>query len=117
LKTHYRGSVINFESVFTTTAGTIMQVTSASVTIQHPLDGFPLWNGTHTTTYEMTNVSTVTGEWEYNWDSSPSADGPVSWHIIPAGTVAITKSGKFLVKSGPAATWYHGPSTVTANDE
>jgi hypothetical protein len=117
MKTHHRGSAINFESVFTSSAGTILQVTAATLTIQHPLDGFPLWNGTHTTTYSLTNTSTVTGTWEYNWDSSPSAGGVVSWHIIPASTIGVTKSGQLYIKSGPAATWVHGPSTITANDE
>jgi hypothetical protein len=117
MKTHYRGSAINFETVFTSSAGSILQVDSATLTIQHPLDGFPLWNGTHTTSYSMTNTSTVSGEWEYNWDSSACSDGTVSWFIQPESTEAVTKSGRFYVKSGPAATWVLGPSTVSANDE
>jgi hypothetical protein len=117
MKTHNRGSNVNFESVFTSSAGVILQVTAATLTIQHPLDGFPLWNGTHTTSYSMTNVSTVSGEWEYNWDSSACSDGTVSWFIQPGSTEAVTKSGRFYVKSGPAATWVLGPSTVSANDE
>jgi hypothetical protein len=117
LKTHYRGSAINFETVFTTTSGTILQVTAATLTVQHPLDGFPLWNGTHTTSYSLTNTSTVTGTWEYNWDSSACSDGPVSWYIAPASTVAMAKQGRFYVKSGPAATWLYNPSSVAANDE
>jgi hypothetical protein len=117
MKRHYRGSIVNFESVFTSTAGAIQQVTAATLTIQHPLDGFPLWNGTHSTSYDMTNVSTATGQWEYNWDSTPSAGGTVWWNIQPASSLGVSKSGKFEVISGPAATWVHGPSTVAANDE
>jgi hypothetical protein len=117
LKTHYRGSIINFETVFTSTTGAIQQVTAATLTIQHPLDGFPLWNGTHTTSYAMTNVSTATGQWESNWDSVSAAGGIVSWNIQPASSLGVSKSGEFLIKSNPAATWLHGPSTVTANDE
>jgi hypothetical protein len=117
MKTHHRGSYINFESQFTSSAGTILQVTAATLTVQHPLDGFPLWNGTHTTSYTMTNTSTVTGTWEYNWDSTPSAGGYVAWNIQPASTVGVSKSGSFLLKSNPAATWVHGPSTLEANDE
>lgn len=117
MKRHYRGSNINFEAVFTSTAGVIQQVTAASLTIQHSLDGFPHYNGTHTTTYSMTNVSTVTGQWEYNWDSTPSAGGPVFWNIQPASTVGKSKSGQFEIISNPAATWLHGPSSASANDE
>jgi hypothetical protein len=117
LKTHYRGSIVNFEAVFTSTVGAIQQVTAATLTVTHPLDGFPLWNGTYTASYSMTNVSTATGQWEYNWDSTPSAGGTVSWNIQPASSVGVSKSGAFLVKSNPAASWLHGPSTVTANDE
>ncbi len=117
MKQHFRGSQINFETQFTTTSGTILQVDAASLTIQHPLDGFPLWNGTHSTSYAMTNTSTVTGTWEYNWDSTPSGKGTVYWNIIPTSSVAVARSGRFEIKSNPAATWLNGPSTVTANDE
>jgi hypothetical protein len=117
LKTHVRGSDINFEMVFKSSAGVIQQVTAATLTIQHPLDGYPLWDGTHTTSYTMTNASTATGQWEYSWDSTPSGGGMVYWNIQPASTVSVSKSGRFLIKSNPAATWLHGPSTVTANDE
>ena len=117
MRIHYRGSAINFESIFTSSDGSVIQTTAAELTIQHPLDGFPLWNGTYTSTYAMVNTSTVTGTWEYNWDSSPSGQGEVSWHIAPASTEGVTKSGKFLVKSRPAATWRYGPSTIAANDE
>lgn len=117
MKTHNRGSQINFEVQFYSTANVIQQVTAATLTIQHPLDGFPLWNGTHTTSYSMTNTSTVTGTWEYNWDSTPSAGGYVSWNVLPGSTAAVAKSGTFLIKSNPAATWLHGPSTIAASDE
>lgn len=112
-----RGSAVNFETVFTSSDGTVLQVSSATLTVQHPLDGSPLWNGTHTTEYSMTNTSTTDGTWEYNWDSSPSGAGYVSWHIRSASTVGVTKNGKFEIISGPAATWALGPSTVAANDE
>jgi hypothetical protein len=117
MREHYRGAQINFEVQFTSTTGTVLPVTAATLTVQHPLDGFPLWNGTHTTTYTMTNTSTVTHTYEYNWDSSPSAGGTVYWNIVPASSVSVPKSGFFRIKSGPAATWLLGPSTVTANDE
>jgi hypothetical protein len=117
MRTHSRGSAINFEAVFTSSVGTILQVTAATLTVQHPLDGFPLMNGTYTASYDMVNTSTVTGTWEYNWDSTPAADGVTSWYIRPASTVGVTKNGRFYVKSNPAASWLHGPSTVTANDE
>lgn len=117
MKTKARGSNINFEAVFTSTAGVVQQVTAATLTIQHPLDGFPHYNGTHTTSFDMTNTSTVTGVWEYNWDSTPSAAGLVSWYIQPASTEAVAKNGRFQIKSNPAATWVHGPSSVGANDE
>ena len=117
MRTHSRGSQINFEAQFTTTSGTILPVTAANLTIQHPLDGFPLWNGTHSTSYAMTNTSTVTHTFEYNWDSAPCAEGTVWWNIIPESSVAVAKSGNFRVKSNPAASWLNGPSTVAANDE
>ena len=117
MRTQYRGALVNFEVQFTSTTGTILPVTAATLTISHPLDGYPLWNGTHTTSYAMTNTSTVTGTWEYDWDSSACADGAVSWYIIPGSSVPVPKQGKFYIKSGPAATWLHGPSTVAANDE
>jgi hypothetical protein len=117
MKTHYRGSAINFETQFTSTSGVILQVSAATLTVQHPLDGFPLWNGTNSTSYSMVNTSTVTGTWEYNWDSTPSAGGYVTWNIQPASTVGVSKSGAFLIKSNPAATWVHGPSTIASNDE
>lgn len=117
MKRVYRGSNVNFEAVFTSTGGVIQQVTAATLTIQHPLDGFPIYNGTHTTSYTMTNTSTVTGVWEYNWDSTPSCKGPVFWNIQPASTVGKSKSGQFEVVSNEAATWVHAPSTLSANDE
>jgi hypothetical protein len=117
MRQHIRGSKINFEAQFTSTTGTVQPVTAATLTIQHPLDGFPLYNGTHSTSYEMTETSTVTHTWEYDWDSSACADGYVSWYIIPGSSQPVAKSGRFQIKSGPAATWVHGPSTVAANDE
>jgi hypothetical protein len=117
LKIVDRGSEVNFETQFTTTAGTVLQTTGATLTIQYPLDGFPLINGTHSTSFAMTNASTVTGTWEYNWDSTPSAEGTVNWQIIPDSTPKVGKTGNFRVRSRGAATWVHGPSTVTANDE
>ena len=117
MKTHDRGSYINFETVFTSTTGAIMQVTAAELTIQHPLDGFPFHNGTYTSTYAMTLTSTVTGQWEYNWDSSPSAGGTVWWNIQPGSSLGKAKSGKFEIISNPAARWARGPSSLGANDE
>jgi hypothetical protein len=117
MRTHSRGSQVNFEVQFTSTAGVIQPVTAATLTIQHPLDGFPLINGTYTATYDMTNTSTVTWMYEYNWDSSPSAEGTVFWNIVPVSTAAVARGGNFRVRSNPAATWLNGPSTVTANDE
>lgn len=117
MKTVYRGSDVNFETVFTSTEGVIQQVTAATLTIKHPIDGYPLWDGTHTTTYSMTNASTANGQWEYRWDSSVSGDGYVFWHILPASTIGAAKSGRFLVKSNPAATWSMAPTSVAENDE
>jgi hypothetical protein len=117
MKRHFRGSNINFEAVFTSTAGVVQQVTAATLTIQAPLDGFPHFNGSHTTSFSMTNTSTVTGTWEYNWDSTPSAAGTVWWNIQPASTAGKSKSGRFEILSNPAATWVHAPSSLAANDE
>lgn len=117
MKTHYRGSAVNFEAVFTSSDGTIQQVTAATLTIQHPLDGYPLYNGTYTSTYAMVNTSTETGQWEYNWDSAPSGNGVVWWNIQPASTQGVSKSGRFMVKSNPAARWVLGPSSPASNDE
>lgn len=117
MKRHSRGSAVNFETVFTSSIGIVIQVTAAELTIQHPLDGFPLRNGTYSSTYAMVNTSTVTGLWEYNWDSSPSAAGTVWWNIQPASTAAVAKGGRFEILSNPAATWVRAPSSLAANDE
>ena len=103
--------------VFTSSGGSIVQTTAAELTIQHPLDGFPMHNGTYTSTYAMTNASTVTGLWTYNWDSSASGPGTVYWNIRPGSTNGVSKSGRLQVLSNPAASWILGPSSVGANDE
>lgn len=97
MTTIIRKNLIKASVVFTADDGSTTQPSAASISINYP---GPL--GNRITFQDIMSYNSITGAWEYEWDTSAVSHGTIEWAAWGYGTLQAATEGTFDIAANKA---------------